>query len=60
LIDVTPWVKQDLAQDQEEWLLMGNGAARGNPGDAACGAAIRDETDALVKGQPLGRKSIRG
>jgi ribonuclease HI len=32
-----------------EWLLMVDGAARGNPGDAGCGAAICDETGAVVK-----------
>jgi ribonuclease HI len=28
----------------EEWLLMVDGAARGNPGEAGCGAVIYDET----------------
>jgi ribonuclease HI len=28
----------------EEWLLMVDGAARGNPGEAGCGAVICDET----------------
>lgn len=27
-----------------EWLLMVDGAARGNPGEAGCGAVIYDET----------------
>jgi len=26
-----------------EWLLMVDGAARGNPGEAGCGAAIRSD-----------------
>jgi ribonuclease HI len=32
-----------------EWLLMIDGAARGNPGDAGCGAVIQDETGSIVK-----------
>ena len=38
-----------MADEQAEWLLMVDGAARGNPGDAGCGAAICDESGALVK-----------
>ena len=38
-----------MANEQEEWLLMVDGAARGNPGDAGCGAAICDENGNLVK-----------
>jgi ribonuclease HI len=38
-----------MANEQEEWLLMVDGASRGNPGDAGCGAAICDENGALVK-----------
>jgi ribonuclease HI len=34
---------------QGEWLLMVDGAARGNPGEAGCGAVICDETGAAVK-----------
>lgn len=34
---------------QAEWLLMVDGAARGNPGQAGCGAVICDETGAVVK-----------
>ena len=34
---------------EKEWLLMVDGAARGNPGEAGCGAAICDETGAVVK-----------
>lgn len=33
----------------EEWLLMIDGAARGNPGDAGCGAVICDDTGAVVQ-----------
>jgi len=38
-----------MPDDQAEWLLMIDGAARGNPGDAGCGAAICDESGAVVK-----------
>jgi ribonuclease HI len=38
-----------MATEQAEWLLMVDGAARGNPGDAGCGAAICDESGAVVK-----------
>ncbi|MGH7810117.1 MAG: ribonuclease HI family protein [Candidatus Binatia bacterium] len=38
-----------MSTEQTEWLLMVDGAARGNPGDAGCGAAICDETGAVVK-----------
>jgi ribonuclease HI len=31
-----------------EWLLMVDGAARGTPGAAGCGAAIYDETGTVV------------
>jgi ribonuclease HI len=34
---------------ETEWLLTVDGAARGNPGDAGCGAAISDESGAVVK-----------
>jgi ribonuclease HI len=34
---------------ETEWLLMVDGAARGNPGKAGCGAAICDENGAVVK-----------
>jgi ribonuclease HI len=34
---------------QAEWLLMVDGAARGNPGEAGCGAVICDGTGAVVK-----------
>ena len=32
---------------RREWLLMVDGAARGNPGEAGCGAVIYDETGAV-------------
>jgi ribonuclease HI len=38
-----------MPQSRKEWLLMVDGAARGNPGDAGCGAAIYDENGSLVK-----------
>lgn len=38
-----------MTDEQAEWLLMVDGAARGNPGDAGCGAAICDESGAVVK-----------
>ena len=34
---------------EKEWLLMVDGAARGNPGEAGCGAVICDESGAVVK-----------
>jgi ribonuclease HI len=33
----------------EEWLLMVDGAARGNPGEAGCGAVIFDEAGTLLE-----------
>jgi ribonuclease HI len=38
-----------MAGVAKEWLLMVDGTARGNPGEAGCGAAICDETGAVVK-----------
>jgi len=38
-----------VANAETEWLLRVDGAARGNPGDAGCGAAIFDESGAVVK-----------
>ncbi len=38
-----------MAGIEKEWLLMVDGAARGNPGQAGCGAVICDETGAVVK-----------
>jgi ribonuclease HI len=34
---------------ESEWLLMVDGAARGNPGEAGCGAVIRDGGGKVVK-----------
>ena len=34
---------------EPEWLLMIDGAARGNPGPAGCGAAICDENGVVVR-----------
>jgi ribonuclease HI len=38
-----------MAELQPEWLLMVDGAARGNPGPAGCGAVICDEKGAVVR-----------
>ena len=38
-----------MAALDSEWLLMVDGAARGNPGAAGCGAVILDESGAVVK-----------
>jgi len=38
-----------MAEPSARWLLMVDGAARGNPGDAGCGAAIYDENGVVVK-----------
>ena len=38
-----------MAELQHEWLLMVDGAARGNPGPAGCGAVICDEKGAVVR-----------
>ena len=32
-----------------EWRLMVDGASRGNPGQAGCGAVIYDENEALIE-----------
>jgi ribonuclease HI len=34
---------------EAEWLLMVDGAARGNPGPAGCGAVILDENSVVVR-----------
>ncbi|HEY2988039.1 MAG TPA: ribonuclease HI family protein [Candidatus Binatia bacterium] len=34
---------------QGEWLLMVDGASRGNPGEAGCGAVIFDDTGKTVR-----------
>jgi ribonuclease HI len=38
-----------MTRAEAEWLLMVDGAARGNPGKAGCGAAICDENGVAVK-----------
>ncbi len=38
-----------MAKEQAEWLLMVDGAARGNPGDAGCGAVIYDDNGKIVR-----------
>lgn len=38
-----------MSETQAQWLLMVDGAARGNPGVAGCGAAIYDERGVVVK-----------
>jgi ribonuclease HI len=38
-----------MSESQKPWLVMVDGAARGNPGQAGCGAAICDENGAVVK-----------
>ena len=34
---------------KQEWLLAVDGAARGNPGPAGCGAVVYDENGAVIK-----------
>jgi len=38
-----------MAETEPEWLLMVDGAARGNPGEAGCGAVIFNEHRHVVK-----------
>jgi len=38
-----------MVETDARWLLMVDGAALGNPGDAGCGAAIYDENGIVVK-----------
>jgi ribonuclease HI len=38
-----------MSDSEKEWLLMVDGAARGNPGAAGCGAAICDENGTVVR-----------
>jgi ribonuclease HI len=38
-----------MPKSDQEWLLMVDGAARGNPGEAGCGAAICDEQGVVVE-----------
>jgi ribonuclease HI len=38
-----------MSESEKPWVVMFDGAARGNPGQAGCGAAICDENGAVVK-----------
>jgi ribonuclease HI len=38
-----------MAESQKAWVVMVDGAARGNPGQAGCGAAIYDENGVVVR-----------
>ncbi len=38
-----------MSEGEKEWLMMVDGAARGNPGEAGSGAVIYDEHGAVVK-----------
>ncbi len=38
-----------MSEAEKEWLMMVDGAARGNPGEAGSGAVIYDEHGAVVK-----------
>ena len=38
-----------MADDPGEWLLMVDGASRGNPGEAGCGAVIFDDSGLTVR-----------
>jgi len=38
-----------VAEIDQEWLLMVDGAARGNPGEAGCDAVIVDDAGSVVK-----------
>jgi ribonuclease HI len=38
-----------MPDSKQEWLLMVDGAARGNPGHAGCGAAICDARGVVVE-----------
>jgi ribonuclease HI len=38
-----------MAESPKAWVVMVDGAARGNPGEAGCGAAIYDENGVVVK-----------
>lgn len=38
-----------MVESEKEWLLLVDGAARDNPGEAGCEAAICDENGAVVK-----------
>lgn len=41
--------KRQVTEPDKEWLLMVDGAARGNPGEAGCGAVIYNEDGTVVK-----------
>lgn len=50
MVDKEPWPDSpEMSESPQQWVLMVDGAARGNPGDAGCGAAIYDENGRLVK-----------
>ncbi len=38
-----------MSELETEWLVMIDGAARGNPGNAGCGAVILDESGNVVR-----------
>ena len=38
-----------MSEAQKPWLVMVDGASRGNPGQAGCGAAIIDENGTVAK-----------
>jgi ribonuclease HI len=38
-----------MAESSKAWVVMVDGAARGNPGPAGCGAVIYDENGVVVK-----------
>jgi ribonuclease HI len=38
-----------MADAEKEWILMVDGAARGNPGEAGCGAVICDDQGVVVR-----------
>jgi ribonuclease HI len=44
-----PKVFNPMSELADEWQLMVDGAARGNPGDARCGAVILDRNGTVVK-----------
>src|SRR5262245_4085111 len=46
---VGPSFFEAMSDEQAEWLLMVDGAARGNPGEAGCGAVICDDGGRVVK-----------
>jgi ribonuclease HI len=38
-----------MSEVPKQWLLMVDGAARGNPGEAGCGAVIADENGVIMR-----------